>query len=76
MGAFSSASEEFETQTAAALDRADSPQDLLRVLVSVSLPDNRARREEWGLWSEMWTYAGRDADFAAELLETSSRWET
>ena len=25
------------------------------------------RRAEWRLWSEMWTYAGRDPDFAAEL---------
>jgi AcrR family transcriptional regulator len=75
VGAFSSASEDFEAYASAALERADSTEDLLEVLVAVSIPDDPLRRAEWRLWSEMWTYAGHDPDFAAQLVETDSRWE-
>jgi AcrR family transcriptional regulator len=75
VGAFSSASEDFEAYAAAALQGADSAEELLEMLVAVSIPDDAVRRAEWRLWSEMWTYAGHDPDFAAQLVETDSRWE-
>jgi AcrR family transcriptional regulator len=75
VGAFMSASESFESYVRAALARAGSPEELLRTLVAVSIPDSRARRAEWRLWSEMWTYAGHDPDFAEHVVATDARWE-
>ena len=42
-------------------------------LVHLALPADPARRAEWRLWAEMWTYAGRDPVFAAQLVETDGR---
>ena len=41
----------------------------------VAIPDDPVRRSEWRLWAEMWAYAGRDPEFAAQLVETDARWE-
>ncbi|MGH3033831.1 MAG: TetR/AcrR family transcriptional regulator [Gaiellaceae bacterium] len=75
VGAFRSASESFEAYVREALARANSPEELLRTLVAVSIPDNVARRAEWRLWSEMWTYAGHDAAFGEQLVLTDGKWE-
>jgi TetR/AcrR family transcriptional regulator, transcriptional repressor of bet genes len=75
VGAFITASESYETYVREELARADSPDELLRTLVAVSIPDSEARRAEWRLWSEMWTYAGHDTDFAEQLVATDARWE-
>jgi AcrR family transcriptional regulator len=75
VGAFMSASERYEAYVREALARAESSEDLLRTLVGVSIPNDEARRAEWRLWSEMWTYAGHDVAFAEQLVVTDARWE-
>ena len=45
-------------------------------LVRVSIPTDPVLPAEWRLWSEMWTYAERDPDFAEQLVETrTAAWE-
>lgn len=75
VGAFMSASERFEAYVQETLAQARSSEELLTTLVAVGIPDSEERRAEWRLWSEMWTYAGRDADFAQQLVDTDRRWE-
>jgi AcrR family transcriptional regulator len=75
VGAFMSASEGFEAYARETLAAAGSPEELLRRLVEVGVPDDETRRAQWRLWSEMWTYAGHDAAFAEQLVDTDARWE-
>jgi AcrR family transcriptional regulator len=75
VGAFASASREWIDEVRAALDAAATAADVLDVLVRVAIPDDARRQSEWRLWSEMWTYAGRDAEFAAQLVATDALWE-
>jgi AcrR family transcriptional regulator len=75
VGAFLAASSEWLAATRAAIQAADAPELQLEALVGVALPDDATRRGEWRLWSEMWTYAGRDPEFAAQLIETDALWE-
>jgi AcrR family transcriptional regulator len=75
VGAFIFASESFESHVRDAFAQAESPEELLKTLVAVSIPDSRTRRAEWRLWSEMWTYAGHDPDFAEHVVATDARWE-
>jgi AcrR family transcriptional regulator len=75
VGAFMSASERFEAYVHETLAKARSSEELLTTLVAVGIPESEERRAEWRLWSEMWTYAGRDADFAQQLVDTDKRWE-
>jgi AcrR family transcriptional regulator len=75
VGAFAAASHDWLTDVRAAIQAADSPERQLEALVGVALPDDATRRGEWRLWSEMWTYAGRDPEFAAQLIETDALWE-
>ena len=58
VGAFRSASEDYEAYVDAMLKRADSTEELLERLVAVSIPDDPARQAEWRLWSEMWNVRG------------------
>jgi TetR/AcrR family transcriptional regulator, transcriptional repressor of bet genes len=74
-GAFAAASDEWLADVRARLARAQSAEDQLVALVQVALPDDETRRAEWRLWSEMWTYAGRDTQFAARLVSTDAMWE-
>jgi AcrR family transcriptional regulator len=75
VGAFLAASSEWLAAARAAIQAADAPELQLEALVGVALPDDATRRGEWRLWSEMWTYAGRDPEFAAQLIETDALWE-
>jgi AcrR family transcriptional regulator len=75
VGAFMSASERYEAYAQETLAQAKSSEELLTTLVAVGIPDSEARRAEWRLWSEMWTYAGHDAAFAEQLVDTDRRWE-
>jgi AcrR family transcriptional regulator len=75
VGAFMSASESFESHVRDALAQARTPEELLKTLVAVAIPKGGVRRDEWRLWSEMWTYAGHDPEFAAQLVATDARWE-
>jgi AcrR family transcriptional regulator len=75
VGAFLAASNDWLTEAQAAIKAAGSPERQLEALVGVALPDDATRRGEWRLWSEMWTYAGRDPEFAAQLIETDALWE-
>lgn len=75
VGAFMSASERFEAYVEEAFAQAKTSEELLTTLVAVGIPDSEARRAEWRLWSEMWTYAGHDAAFAERLVHTDKKWE-
>lgn len=74
-GAFAAASDDWIAEVLERLARAGSAEDQLVALVQVALPWDARRRAEWRLWAEMWTYAGRDPAFAAQLVETDSVWE-
>ena len=74
-GAFAAASDDWIAEVRERLARTGHPEDQLVALVQVALPGDARRRAEWRLWAEMWTYAGRDPAFAAQLVETDSVWE-
>lgn len=74
-GAFAAASDDWTADARARLAMAGSAEDQLVALVDVALPRDDGRRAEWRLWSEMWTYAGRDSGFAARLVATDAAWE-
>jgi TetR/AcrR family transcriptional regulator, transcriptional repressor of bet genes len=74
-GAFAAASEDWFAELHSRLAAAGAPEEQLVALVNLALPVDPDRRAEWRLWAEMWTYAGRDPDFAAQLVETDSLWE-
>ena len=75
VAAFLAASEDFEAYARAELAAAGSPEERLRTLIRVSAPDDRKHRADWRVWSEMWTYAGRDPALGKELIATDARWE-
>jgi AcrR family transcriptional regulator len=75
VGTFAAASQDWLAAARSAIQAAGSPERQLEALVGVALPDDAPRRGEWRLWSEMWTYAGRDAEFAAQLIQTDALWE-
>ncbi len=72
---FAAVSDDFIAEAGRRLRGASSPTDRLVELVAVALPASDARRAEWRVWSEMWTYAGRDPEFAAQVVATDARWE-
>ena len=74
-GAFAAASDDWIAEVRDRLARAGSPEDQLVTLVRAALPADDRRQAEWRLWSEMWTYAGRDPGFAAQLVATDAVWE-
>ena len=74
-GAFLAASEDWFDELHRRLAGAGAPEEQLVTLVHLALPSDPERRAEWRLWAEMWTYAGRDSVFAAELVETDAAWE-
>jgi AcrR family transcriptional regulator len=74
-GAFAAASDDWIEDVRERLSHAGSPADRLVALLRVALPDESRRRDEWRLWSEMWSYAGRDPRFAAQLVDTDAVWE-
>ena len=75
VGAFLAASEDWFAELHRRLAAAGAPEEQLVTLVNLALPAAPERRAEWRLWAEMWTYAGRDPDFAAQLVETDALWE-
>jgi AcrR family transcriptional regulator len=75
VGSFLAASEDWFAELRRRLAVAGTPDEQLVALVHLALPSDPERRAEYRLWSEMWTYAGRDAEFAAQLIETDALWE-
>jgi AcrR family transcriptional regulator len=75
VGAFLAASEDWFAELHQRLARAGAPEEQLVAIVHLALPTDPDRRAEWRLWGEMWTYAGRDPAFAAQLVETDAGWE-
>jgi AcrR family transcriptional regulator len=75
VGAFLAASEDWLAELRRRLAAAGTPAEQLVALVHLALPSDAARRAEYRLWSEMWTYAGHDPEFAAQLVETDAEWE-
>jgi len=75
VGSFLAASEDWFAELRRRLAVAGTPDEQLVALVHLALPSDSERRAEYRLWSEMWTYAGRDPDFAAQIVETDAVWE-
>jgi AcrR family transcriptional regulator len=75
VGAFAAASDDWLAEVRARLAGAGDAAGALVELVHVAIPEDPVRRSEWRLWAEMWAYAGRDPEFAAQLVETDARWE-
>jgi AcrR family transcriptional regulator len=74
-GAFLAASDDWFAELRRVLAAAGTPAEQLVALVHLALPSDPDRRAEYRLWSEMWTYAGRAPEFAAQLVETDAAWE-
>jgi AcrR family transcriptional regulator len=74
-GAFAAASDEWIAQARVSHAEAESGEQMLEALVRVAIPDDQALRSEWRLWAEMWAYAGRHPEFAAQLVATDALWE-
>ncbi len=74
-GTFAATSREWIEHARAALAEAATVPQLLSAFVSVAVPREPERRAEWRLWAEMWTYAGRDRAFVAELEAADALWE-
>ena len=75
VGSFLAASEDWFAELRRRLAVAGTPDEQLVALVHLALPSDPERRAEYRLWSEMWTYAGRDPEFAAQIVETDAVWE-
>ncbi|HEY7257864.1 MAG TPA: TetR/AcrR family transcriptional regulator [Gaiellales bacterium] len=75
VGAFLAASEDWLAELRRRLAAAGTPAEQLVALVHFALPSDSHRRAEYRLWAEMWTYAGRDPEFAAQVVETDAIWE-
>ena len=75
VGAFLAASEDWFAELRRRLAAAGTPEEQLVALVHLALPSDPDRRAEYRLWAEMWTYAGRDPEFAAQIVETDATWE-
>jgi AcrR family transcriptional regulator len=75
VGAFLAASDDWLAELRRRLAAAGTPAEQLVALVHLALPADPDRRAEYRLWAEMWTYAGRDPEFAAQLVETDAIWE-
>jgi AcrR family transcriptional regulator len=74
-GAFAAASEDWIVHVRKSLGGAASAEEMLEAVVRAAIPDDPERRAEWGLWVEMWTYAGRHPEFAVQLVATDALWE-
>jgi AcrR family transcriptional regulator len=74
-GAFAAASEDWIVRVRESLGGAASAGEMLEALVRAAIPDDPERREEWRLWAEMWTYAGRHPEFAVQLVATDALGE-
>ncbi len=75
VGTFTFAAEEWNILVQRTVTAAPTAEEGLVNLVRVSIPTDPVYRAEWRLWSEMWTYAERDADFAEHLVHSDSAWE-
>jgi AcrR family transcriptional regulator len=75
VGAFAAASDDWLAEVRARVADAGDAAGALVAIVQVAIPVDPVRRSEWRLWAEMWAYAGRDPEFAAQLVETDARWE-
>jgi AcrR family transcriptional regulator len=75
VGTFTFAAEEWNILVQRTVTAAPTAEQGLVNLVRVSIPTDPVYRAEWRLWSEMWTYAERDSDFAEHLVDSDSAWE-
>jgi AcrR family transcriptional regulator len=74
-GTFAATSRDWIEHARAALVEGATVPQLLSAFVAVAVPREPERRAEWRLWAEMWTYAGRDRGFLAELEAADALWE-
>lgn len=74
-GTFAATSRDWIEHARATLAEAATLPQLLSAFVTVAVPREPERRAEWRLWAEMWTYAGRERAFVAELEAADALWE-
>ena len=74
-GTFAATSRDWIEHARGTLAEAATVPQLLSAFVAVAVPREPERRAEWRLWAEMWTYAGRDRAFVAELEAADALWE-
>lgn len=59
----------------AQMSGAVTAEEQLSAFVSLAIPADPHRQEEWRLWAETWTYAGRSPTFAGVLVAMDTVWE-
>ena len=75
VGTFTFAADEWNALVVREVIELPTAEEALVSLVRVSIPTDPVYRSEWRLWSEMWTYAERDPDFAERLVDSDAAWE-
>jgi AcrR family transcriptional regulator len=75
VGTFTFAADEWNALVHREVIEAPTAEAALVKLVRVSIPLDEVYRSEWRLWSEMWTYAARDDEFAERLVDSDLAWE-
>ena len=75
VGTFTFTVEEWNGQVDRMVTQSPTAEEALVSLVRASIPADAVLRSEWRLWSEMWTYAARDAAFARQLVDSDTSWE-
>jgi AcrR family transcriptional regulator len=75
VGTFTFAADEWNALVYREVIEAPTAEESLVRLVRVSIPSDPVYRSEWRLWSEMWTYAARDGEFAERLVDSDVAWE-
>ncbi len=74
-GTFATVSREWIGYVREALHAARTGPELVAAFVTVAIPQDPDGQAGWRLWAEMWTYAGRNRAFVAELAAADDLWE-
>jgi AcrR family transcriptional regulator len=72
---FEAVSEDFMSMVEGRLAATRTVDERVAVLVQAAVPDDRERRADWRLWSEMWSYAAADDAFRRVVVRTDAAWE-
>jgi AcrR family transcriptional regulator len=73
-GTFASISRDWIAGARALMHAAATGPELVAAFVSVAVPADPERQDEWRLWAEMWSYAGTHREFMVELDATDAMW--
>jgi AcrR family transcriptional regulator len=75
VGVFASASRDWIERVRTALAATATARERVIEVVSLAIPEDRAERRSWRLWSEMWSYASGNPSFAQYVIKTDAIWE-